>query len=88
MLKLILNQKNINKREKQLLFKQKEEEMKMKQKWKIIQRDKKFILKGKKVIYDYPIINKHKFNVKPIQEIRNDNNTHVQYEYSFSDEDE
>ena len=88
MLKLILNQKNINKREKQLLFKQKEEEMKMKQKWKIIQRDKKFILKGKKVIYNYPITNKHKFNVKPIQEIRNDNNTNVQYEYSFSDEDE
>ena len=54
----------------------------------IIQRNKKFILKGKKVIYNYPIINKHKFNVKPIQEIRNDNNTNVQYEYSFSDEDE
>ena len=41
MMKIILNKKNINKREKQLLFQQKEEELKLKQKLKIIERDKR-----------------------------------------------
>ena len=88
MMKIILNKKNINKREKQLLFQQKEEESKLKQKLKIIERDKKFVLKGRKVIYDYPINNKHNFNIKKIQETKKENNTNIQYEYTFSDEEE
>ena len=88
MMKIILNKKNINKREKQLLFQQKEEELKLKQKLKIIERDKKVVLKGRKVIYDYPINNKHNFNIKKIQETKKENNTNIQYEYSFSDEEE
>jgi len=88
MMKIILNKKNINKREKQLLFQQKEEELKLKQKLKIIERDKKVVLKGRKVIYDYPINNKHNFNIKKIQETKKENNTNIQYEYTFSDEEE
>ena len=88
MMKIILNKKNINKREKQLLFQQKEEELKLKQKLKIIERDKKMVLKGRKVIYDYPINNKHNFNIKKIQETKKENNTNIQYEYTFSDEEE
>ena len=88
MLKLILDKKNINKSEKQLLFQKKEEELKLKQKLKIIERDKKFIIKGRKVIYDYPINNKHNFKIKKIHESKNENNTNIQYEYSFSDEEE
>jgi len=88
MMKIILNKKNINKREKQLLFQQKEEELKLKQKLKIIERDKKFVLKGRKVIYDYPINSKHNFNIKKIQETKKENNTNIQYEYTFSDEEE
>ena len=88
MMKIILNKKNINKREKQLLFQQKEEELKLKQKLKIIERDKKVILKGRKVIYDYPINNKHNFTVKKIRETKKENNTNIQFEYTFSDEEE
>ena len=87
-LKLILNKKNINKKEKQLLFQRKEEELKLKQKLKIIERDKKVILKGRKVIYDYPINNKHNFTVKKSRETKKENNTNIQFEYSFSDEEE
>ena len=58
--------------------------MKLKQKLKIIERDKKVILKGRKVIYDYPINNKHNFTVKKIRETKKENNTNIQFEYTFS----
>ena len=87
-LKLIFNRKNYNKKEKQILFKRKEEELKIKQKLKIMERDKKFVLKGKKVIYDYPITSKHKLKIKKIQNVKNESNNDIEVEYSFSDEDE
>ena len=88
MLKLILNKKNINKREKQLLFQRLEEELKLKEKLKIIERGKKLIMKRKKVAYDYPTNKKFKYHIKKIQEIKNDDNISIHYEYSFSEEEE
>ena len=61
---LILNQRNQNKKENQILFKQKELESKLKQRLKIINRDKKMVLTGKKVIWDYPITTNNKLIIK------------------------
>ena len=89
MLNIIMEQKSVNKREKQMLFKLKEEELKMKQKLKMMEKEKKVIIKGKKVILDYPITTKqHKFKIKKIQAIKNEGNKNIDLEYSFSDEDE
>ena len=89
-LKLILNRKNYNKKEKQILFKRKEEELKIKQKLKIMERDKKFVLKGKKVIYDYPI-NNHQNNkflkIRKTSNIKDNDDNKIEFEYTFSDED-
>ena len=52
-----------------------------------MERDKKFVLKGKKVIYDYPITSKHKLKIKKIQNVKNESNNDIEVEYSFSDED-
>ena len=90
MMKLILNKKNINKKEKQILFQQKEEELKMKQKLKILERNKKIIMKGKKVIYDYPI-NNHQNNkflkIRKASNIKDNDDNKIEFEYTFSDED-
>ena len=85
---LIINQKNKNKKEKQILFKQKEEETKMKQRLKIFNRDKKVILTGKKVIWDYPITTKHKLIIKNNIEIKNESNNNIDLEYSVSEEEQ
>ena len=58
------------------------------EKLKLMERDKKFVLKGKKVIYDYPITSKHKLKIKKIQNVKNESNNDIEVEYSFSDEDE
>ena len=86
MMKKILNQKNINKKEKLLLFRQKKEELKVKQKLKIIERERKPILKGRMVIYDYPTgkIPKSKIKNKEIEK-ESTGNSNTLKENLFSD---
>ena len=83
----ITKQKNQNKREKQILFRQKEEESKIKERLRILERDKKVILTGKKIIWDYPITTKHKLKIKKNIELQNESNNKIDLEYSFSEED-
>ena len=83
----ITKQKNQNKREKQILFRQKEEESKIKERLRILERDKKIILTGKKIIWDYPITTKHKLKIKKNIELQNESNNKIDLEYSFSEED-
>ena len=83
----ITKQKNQNKREKQILFRQKEEESKIKERLRILERDKKVILTGKKIIWDYPITTKHKLKFKKNIELQNESNNKIDLEYSFSEED-
>ena len=85
---LITNQRNKNKKEKQILFKLKEEEEKMKQRLKIINRDKKIVLTGKKIIWDYPISTKHKLKIKKNFEIKNESNNNIDLDYSISEEEQ
>ena len=86
---LIIRQKNKNKKEKQIIFKQKEEELKMKQKLRIMERDEKVILTGKKIIWDYPIITKQKLKIKKITEIKNESShNNIDLEYSCSEEEQ
>lgn len=86
---LIIRQKNKNKKEKQIIFKQKEEELKMKQKLRIMERDKKVILTGKKIIWDYPILTKQKLKIKKITEIKNESShNNIDLEYSCSEEEQ
>jgi len=72
--KIILKQKNINKKEKILLFKQKNEDLKITQKKKIVEREKKHILKGRMIIYDYPTGKIPKSKIKKNKVIKKDNN--------------
>ena len=83
----ITKQKNQNKREKQILFRQKEEESKIKERLRILERDKKVILTGKKIIWDYPITTKHKLKIKKNIELQNESNNKIDLEYSFSEEE-
>ena len=72
--KIILKQKNINKKEKILLFKQKNEDLKIIQKKNIVEREKKHILKGRMIIYDYPTGKIPKSKIKKNKVIKKDNN--------------
>ena len=83
----ITKQKNQNKREKQILFRQKEEESKIKERLRILERDKKIILTGKKIIWDYPITTKHKLKIKKNIELQNESNNKIDLEDSFSEEE-
>ena len=73
MKKLILNQKNKNKREKQLKIKEKQDEMKVLKNKQIIERAKKIVLSGRKIIFDYPSHN-NKYNIKKVIKKENDDN--------------
>ena len=82
--KAILTQKNINKREKQLEIKRIHEEMKILKNLKIIERANKPIVKGRKIIFDYPICKNKNKSQQIIKEEDDDN--HYEYEYSNSDD--
>jgi len=84
MKKLILNQKNKNKREKQLKIKEKQDEMKVLKNKQIIERAKKIVLSGRKIIFDYPSHN-NKYNIKKVIKKENDDND-LDLEYCNSDE--
>ena len=84
--KLILKKKNINKKEKQLELKQLQEKIKEIENKKIFERANKVVVKGRKIIFDYPIINKDKLKIKKI--IKRDENDNLDYQYSNTDIDE
>lgn len=86
MKKLILKKKNINKKEKQLELKQLQEKIKEIENKKIFERANKVVVKGRKIIFDYPIINKDKLKIKKI--IKRDENDNLDYQYSNTDIDE
>ena len=81
---IILNQRNINKLEYKLSYKQFKERMKYLKDLKIAEKSKKIIIKGRKIIFDYPI--KKKNQIKKI--IIPKNNEEIGLDYSYTDEDE
>ena len=83
--KLILKQKNINKKENQIRLKKLQEEIKIKKDIKTIERSKRIVIKGRKVILDYPII-KNKHMIKKI--IKKNNDDDIDYQYSYTDNEE
>ena len=68
------------------MFRQKKEELKVKQKLKIIERERKPILKGRMVIYDYPTgkIPKSKIKNKEMEK-ESTGNSNTLKENLFSD---
>ena len=64
MKEIILNQKNINKLDFKLSFKQLQEKMKIQKDLKTIEKGKKLVVKGR-IIYKYPNI-KHNKKIKKI----------------------
>ena len=82
--KLILSQKNKNKREKQLKIQKMQEEMKILKNLQIIERARKIVIKGRKVCYDYPNMNNRNIIKKVIKRENDDN----YYEYQYSNYDE
>ena len=82
--KLILNQKNINKKENKLKIKLLQEEMKRLEIERIFERGKKLIIKGRKVILNYPN-NKDKFKINIKKIIRNDDNIDLKYSDTSSE---
>ena len=77
----ILNQKNINKKEKLLKFKLLQEEMKMLEISKIFERGRKKVITGRKIIYDYPN-NKSKNKIK--KNTKKEDEDTIDYKYSES----
>ena len=81
---LIINQKNKNIREQYLKNKKEQEKIKELKNLQIMEKAKKIVLTGRKIILDYP--NNHKKNnIKNV--IKNENNDNdIDYKYSIEDE--
>ena len=84
--KIILQQKNINKRQKQLEINKMQEEMKIFKNLQIFERANKMIVKGRKIIFDYPI-GKNKNKNEKIIKNDEDDDEHYEYQYLDSDKD-
>ena len=82
--KLILTQKNKNKREKQIKIQKMQEEMKILRNLQIIERARKIVITGRKICFDYPKA-KDRNNIKKILK-REDEDNNYEYQYSSYDE--
>lgn len=83
---LITRQKILNKREYEMSFHQKRKEIKNLKDFKIIEKAKKIVIKERRNIFDYPIINKNKLKITKI--IRKDNNNENDINLIYSDNEE
>ena len=83
MKEIILNQKNINKLDSKLSFKQLQEKMKLQKDLKIIEKSKKLVVKGR-ITYIYPNIKRIK-KVKKV--INKDENDEDELRYSETEEE-
>ncbi len=82
---LIMKQKNLNKKENQIRIKKKQEELKNIKDKKTIEKANKLVVKGRKVILDYPIIkNRHKSE----KIVKKDNDDDIDIQYSYSDDED
>ena len=79
--KIIQNQININKKERQLENKLKQEKLKLLEISKIFKRGEKKVITGRKVIFDYPF-NKNKIKLSKIVDKEDDDT--IDYQYSES----
>ena len=75
---LISEQKKMNKYQYNIAFKKLKEEMKNKRDLKIYEKANKYVLKGRKIILDFPIKLKNK-NKKIIKRKNNEENFEIQY---------
>jgi len=82
---LIIKQKNQNKKENQIRIKKKQEEIKALKDKKTIEKAKKLVVKGRKVILDYPII-KNKDKSERI--VKKDNDDDIDIQYSNSEDED
>ena len=82
---LIMKQKNLNKKENQIRIKKRQEEIKNLKDKKTIEKANKYVVKGRKVILDYPM---HKNRHKSEKIIKQDNDDDIDIQYTNSDEED
>ena len=83
MSKIILHQKKMNKLENILSSKQLKEKIKHLKDLKIVEKSKKIVVKGRKIIFDYPF--KKKSKMKRLSNLKN--NEEIELDYSYTEDE-